>query len=304
MSLVTVSKTTKKYSIIQFALEEIPGVIAELQAIQLAGVPVPPPPPPVVITFPNNEIPSRGKVLFASKDWKIDHDKMWHATCSPEIPGKPDVSLYASVTPRATNDLLFKLNGFKAAGFTQSGARDLFDPRQLRTWDGLSWQICQALGIPFDPMALIGKDIEFFDVWNCPAVVPNFYGDNGFQCFGWQFKNDPKANANAGMAVNVHTFKDQGNTMRLWLQSNDWDHHAEDDKSPAIPVGQDYVTRLTTHFDSDPTKGSMKLDFLGKNLQVTGSNCAPNGGCGAYKANYGMAECALISLNTIITLLN
>lgn len=294
------------FSATNFPLAKVPALVSELQAM-IVPVPLPTPTPvptPLPTPVPSGEQPSAGIVLFASKDWTVDHPATWHATCSPEITTGSNTSLYATVTPQAADELVFALKGFRAAGFSQSGARDLLDPRQLRTWDGLSWLICKALGIPFAVKELIGNTIEFFDVWNCPAFIPNFYGDGGFQCFAWQFKNDARANANAGMAVNVHTFKDQNNAMRFWLQTNDWALHAQDDLFPIIPIGQDYVTRLTVRFDSDPAKGSMKLDFLGKSLQVMGANCAPDGGCGPYKANYGVAEGVLISRRTVITLLN
>ncbi len=200
--------------------------------------------------------------------------------------------------------LLFTLKNVATVG--TAGARLLIDPAKLKTWDGLSRLICALQGTPLSVAALIGRTLVFENTWNIPTEIPNYYGDSGFMSLGWQFKNDASAGAPAGMAMNLHTFRPADSPvpgMRWWLQANDWDTRGEDDTFPIIPVGVDVKTKLTVHFDSDPAKGWMQLDYAGKSLKIVGANCAPDGGCGAYMCLYGTVDATLFCRAASITLL-
>lgn len=239
-----------------------------------AGTPTPPPSPTPVL-----------KPLVDAADWVKELNTRWSITCSPETVTGSNVSKNASVTA-LWDTLIFSLRDVKAVG--QAGARLLYDPRKLRTWDGLK--------------DCYGHTVEFLNTWNFPAEIANYYGDGGFESAGWQFKADATPGANASMAMNLHTFRGVG--MRWWLQSNSFAARAEDDTFPVIPVGVDVETRLLVHFDSDPAKGWMQLEYAGKTLRVTGTNMAANGICGAYLCLYGNADGVMLVKRTVITVLD
>lgn len=216
--------------------------------------------------------------IFKMANWLTDFPRTWMETSSPD-------SASASVTPTSPTDLTFKIAGTQVR---QAGARALYDPTRKRLWTAFA--------------DFYDKTVEFVNVWNFPAELPNYHGEGmGFVTAGWQFKNSDAANANAGMAMNLHTVRGQG--MRWWLQGNSWETRAQDDSFPFIPVGKDVETRLRVHFHDDPAKGWMQLDYAGKSLKVTGANMSADKKCGAYMCLYGTVSGVMIAKQTRIAVI-
>jgi hypothetical protein len=220
--------------------------------------------------------------IFATNDWKVDFPPQWHETSSPETTPGSDQSVYAGLIANAPDMLTFMLA--KPDSEPQAGARALYDPNQNRGW--------MAFANCYD------KTVRFSDTWYFPTELANYYGEDGFLTAGWQFKNDPAAGANAGMAMNLHTFRGEG--MRWWLQNNTWETRAQDDTFPIIPVGQPVETELLLHFHDDPTLGWMELHYAGAVLRIVGANMGSNYECGAYICLYGTCNGTMINQRTRI----
>lgn len=234
--------------------------------------------------------PVSSQSIFHMTDWTKDFPAKWRAVCSPETSPGSNVSKYATVVPTAKDALTFTLSGVKTVpGVDVAGARAHYDPLQNKSWDMAQYK---------------DRTLEFLDVWHFPLEIPNYYGDNGFMTAGWQVKNDSTDGAQAGLAMNLHTFHGVG--MRWWLQKGgDWANRAEDDTFPLIPTGVDVFTRLLVHFSPDPTLGWMELQYAGKTLKVVGPSMTPDGkGAGLYKALYGTCNATMIARQTDINLLD
>lgn len=228
------------------------------------------------VAFPS---PSLG-TLYVEGDWKNLLDR-WSITCSPETMTGSNVSNNASIKFLAPNILRFQT--YNVAKVGTAGARLLLGKN--RSWgDNKSW---------------FGKTVEFFNLRSFPVLIPNIYGNGGWQIAGWQFKNSAAAGANPGMAMCIEVIDGK---MHYWLQGNKLEV-VRKDNFPAIPIGEIIATRLLVHFDSDPLKGWMRLEYANDSLEVKGANMAPDGGVGVYNTLYGMFDGIMDDLRTVVTVL-
>lgn len=282
------------------------SIAATRSAYRKAHPPAPvptqtPTPTPVPVPAPV-PIPASNVPLLQSGNWNTELATRRGIVCSPETVAGSGESTYANIVA-GVDRVTFTVLDPATAPDHQAGARLSVDPRQLKTWDGLSYLICQALQKPFAVGELKGHTLEFLDTWEFPGEIPLYYGDGaGWMSAGWQFKANSSAGAMASMAMNLHTFRGEG--MRYWLQANDYAHRGQDDTFPLIPVGADVDTRLVVHFDSDPARGWMRLEYLSKTLSVFGANCAEDGSCGCYQCLYGTAPGVLLCKSSTITLID